>query len=92
MGISHVELSRYETHLRQMPLDVAVRCCLLYGFTVQQMFAGVYQMSAEFVFYRLILFRKQLVRRLSGSASSLALNEKLAWVTARIANLTAATI
>jgi|SRR5690348_2878645 len=92
LGISYAELSRYETHLRQMPLGVALRCCLLYGFTVQQMFAGIYQMSAEFILCRLMIFRKQLVRRLSGGPSSLALIDKLAWVTARIANLSAATI
>jgi len=92
LGISHVELSRYETHLREMPLGVAICCCLLYGFTVQQVFAGIYQLSAEFVAYRLMLFRRRLLRRMSGGTSSLVLARKLSWATARLANLTAVTI
>jgi transcriptional regulator with XRE-family HTH domain len=87
LGISHVELSRYETHLREMPLGVAISCCLLYGFTIQQMFAGVYRLSAEFVACRLMLFRKRLLRRISGGSSSLLLTRKLSWTTERLTNL-----
>lgn len=91
LGITHVELSRYETHIREMPLGVAVRCCLLYGFTFQQVFTGVYHLSAEFVACRLMLFRQRLIR-LSRGTSSLLVSRKLSWATQRLASLTAVTI
>jgi len=91
LGISHADLSRYETHVREVPLPVALTCCLLYGFTVPQAFAGMYDLCASLLARRLTLFRNRLIRRISKSRASDSLAHKLSWVTACLANLSPAT-
>jgi transcriptional regulator with XRE-family HTH domain len=92
LGISHADLSRYETRVREVPLPLALCCCLLYGFTVPQAFAGMYNLCAALLARRLTLFRNRLVRRISRARPSDSLTLKLSWVTARIAHLSTATI
>jgi len=92
LGVSHFALSRYETHIREVPLPVALCCCLLYGLTVPQAFAGMYDLCATLLARRLTLFRNRLVRRIAKTSPSDSLTQKLSWVTARIAHLSTATI
>jgi transcriptional regulator with XRE-family HTH domain len=86
LGISHADLSRYETRVREVPLPVAFCCCLLYGFAVPQAFAGMYDLCATLLARRLRLFRNRLGRRISKSGPSDSLTHKLSWVTARLAH------
>ena len=90
LGVSHFALSRYETHVREVPVAVALSCCLLYGFTVPQAFAGMYDLCAALLARRLKLFRNRLVRRISRARPSDSLTHKLSWVTARMAHLSTA--
>jgi len=91
LRISHADLSRYETRVREVPLPVALGCCLLYGVTVPQAFAGMYDLCASLLAHRLRLFRNRLVRRISKGKPSGSLTRKLSWVTARLAHLSLAT-
>jgi transcriptional regulator with XRE-family HTH domain len=92
LDISHADLSRYETHLREVPFRVALSCCLLYGFTVRQAFTGLYDLCAALVARRLRLYRNQLLRRIAKSGPSASLTRKLSWVTDRLAHLSLATV
>jgi hypothetical protein len=92
LGVSEFALSRYETHVREVPVRVALSCCLLYGLTAPQAFAGMYNLCAALLARRLKLFRNRLVRHISKSKPSDSLSHKLSWVTARIAHLSTATI
>src|SRR5260370_40714368 len=55
LGVTHADLSRYETHVREVPLRIALSCCLLYGLTVRQVFAGVYDFWAAWLARRVTL-------------------------------------
>jgi len=92
LDISHYDLSRYERHLREVPLPVALTCCLLYQVTAQLLFAGMYDHCKSSLIHRLKLFRRRLVRRISKSRLDARLNHKLSLVTECLAHLSTATI
>ena len=92
LGVSYSDLSRYETREREVSFRVGLSCCLLYGFTARQVFAGMYELCSSLLNRRLTLLRKRLVRHISKNGSSGTQAHKLSWVTARLAHLSVASL
>jgi len=92
LGVTHADLSRYETRVREVPFRVALSCCLLYGLSVRQAFAGVYDLCVVLLARRLTLYRNRLARRIVQSEPSAALAQKLSWVSVRLAHVSAVTL
>lgn len=92
LDISHCDLSRYERHLREVPLPVALTCCLLYQVTARLLFAGMYDRCKSSLIHRLRLFRRRLVRRISKGKPDARLDHKLSLVAECLAHLSAATV